>query len=53
MSGGIDEIDEETSAVRFLSDKGHVLLRQLVVEGDGTVGGVRVSATFSSLHIYT
>ena len=39
MSGGIDEIDEETSAVRFLSDKGHVLLRQLVVEGDGTVGG--------------
>ncbi len=37
VAGRVDQVDEETNPILTLLNEGHVIFRQLVVHGDGTV----------------
>lgn len=37
VAGRVDQVDEETQPILALLDEGHVILVQLVVQGDGAV----------------
>jgi len=39
VAGGVNQIDQEATAAVALLDEGHVLLTQLVEQGDGAVAG--------------
>lgn len=51
MSWGIDEVDEKPIAILLLSDECQITVRQLIVQGDCTVGGrqKRVTAVYTAL----